>query len=316
MQTLYMREYYSLYYYTALLNKTENKLIEKDFKKLNKMEMYIQFIRKRMKQENKEWDFKKIDMQKSTNQFYIEGDSIRIPFTLIGGIGSSLASELMKMRPFDSFANFCMKGLNVRINKTAILNLINIGAFDFLRKERKALYIVYEKWMKVKSKYKGGEKKEIKSILSKYWKEFKGEVYSDNELGELEREVCKFNIFQTDDEETLAKIKYLRKKKKIVSVNENPTYNQYYCVKIMSIKEHTDSNNKIMCFCNVKDFNGDEAEIVIFSNIYKKYKNSLKLREYYIIQGYKDDVKIIVGAKRRSEVKASPIRLLKNLLNK
>jgi len=316
MQTLYMREYYSLYYYTALLNKTENKLIEKDFKKLNKMEMYVQFIRKRMKQENKEWDFKRIDMQKSTNQFYIEGDSIRIPFTLIGGIGNSLALELMRMRPFDLFTDFCMKGLDVRINKTAILNLIDIGAFDFLKKKRKVLHIVYEKWLKVKSKYKGKKKEEIKEVLTKYWKEFKGDDYSDDELGELEREICKFNIFQTDDEEILAKIRYLKRKKKIVSVNKNPTYNQYYCVKIMSIKEHTDSNNKVMCFCNVKDFNGDEAEMVIFSNIYKKYRNSLRLREYYVIQGYKKDgIKILVGAKRRSEIKTNCIRLLKNLLN-
>lgn len=319
MQTLYMREYYSIYYFTALLNTVENKEITKDFKKKNEMESYMNFIKRKVEVDI----FKKIDIGKSTDRFYMEDDKIRVPLSIVHGVGSSLPSEIRKAVPFTSFSDFCRKELKMKSNKTAILNLIDIGAFDSLNKSRKALHNFWAYWSTVKMKYKNKDINEINHIMREHWNDYKDDGdYTDDEKRQSEREVCKFNIFCSESSEVIKKIKYAVKNKKIVSGNEQTSYEQFYCFKILSIKDDVyDKNGNEMRFIICKDWENRQIEVTIFASDFKKCKKLLSEwnksdDEYYIIQGYLDGKgKVIVGAKGYRETMDKPFRKLSNLLN-
>ena len=283
----------------------------------------MHFIRKRMGSDI----FERIDIQKSTDKFCIEDGKIRIPLSIVHGVGSSLPSEIKRISPFTSFSDFCLKELKIKSNKTAILNLINIGAFDSLiptNSSRKGLSLFWEEWMKHKSRFKDKPRDKVKSYIGNIWRNI-GKYCTDYTMEEkrkLEKEICKFNMFCPDLPKVLKKIRYAYKEGKIVLVNERIAPGQFYCIKINSVKEEFDKNENKMMFLVGEDWEEREVEVVVFYNLYRKYKKILNKMipgsdEYYVIQGYSGDKgKIILGAKRGNRLVDKPIRKLSSLLNR
>ncbi len=309
MQTLYMREYFTKYYFTALLNTVENKDSVQDFKKRNELEMYINFIKKKISDNV----FSKIDITKSTDKFYMEGEKIRVPLSIVHGVGSALPNEISKARPFISFSDFCMKELKMKSNKTAILNLIDIGAFDNLNGNRKALHDFWVSWSAVKTKYKKKDEEDVKKVLWKYWNKYKNRGdYTMEEKRKLEKEVCKFNIFCGESIEIVKKLSHVIKNNKIIPLNQKLDSTQHYCFKIVSKSIIVDKNNNEMMFLIGKDWENNQVKIVVFHNIYKVCSKILKEAnddEYYVAQG-----KLINGSIIIEELN-KPFRKLRNLLN-
>ncbi len=314
MQTLYMREYYTKYYFTALLNTVENKESVQDFKKRNELEVYMNF----MKRKTNANVFNKIDIGKSTDKFYMEGENIRVPLSIVHGVGSALPFEISKAKPFISFSDFCIKELKMKSNKTAILNLIDIGAFDNLNGNRKALHDFWVNWSVVKTKYKNKDEKVVRKELWKHWNKYKDRGdFTMEEKRKLEKEVCKFNIFCSESVETIKKLSYIIKNKKTALLNQHlDSGDQYYCFKILSKKNIVDKNNKKMIFLVGKDWENNQTEIVVFHNIYKmcaKVLDEASNDDYYVAQGKLSNGKILVGI--GFEKVKKPFRKLRDLLN-
>ena len=295
MQTVFMREYYPYCFYSALLNSSDNSVKSSGFRKENKMKKYIYYIRSR------NIDFWPIDINKSRVRFYpetIKGKKkIRMPLTFVPGIGESFANNIIEAAPFRSFSDFCIKELQFKSNKTSILNLIYIGTFDSLNKNRKGLASFYEKWVGIKTKMKKKDKLVIKEKMLEIWNEYKElGSYTSEEKRNFEKEICRFNVFESDGE-TLRKINHLANKGKVVSLDQEPKGKQRYCIRFESIKPVTDKNGKKMAFYDIEDWRGKSLEAVSFSNTYNAMKN-IELDRYYAVRGYIDPGgKMIMGIK-------------------
>ncbi|MBN2395156.1 MAG: DNA polymerase III subunit alpha [Candidatus Atribacteria bacterium] len=83
------------------------------------------------------------DINKSQVGFSVEANAIRIGLIKIKGMGMKQVSSILKIRnengPFLSLYHFCARTHSIRINRTAIENLIKVGAFDFTRRPRSVL---------------------------------------------------------------------------------------------------------------------------------------------------------------------------------
>jgi len=291
MQTLYMREYYPLCFYSAILDRTKNGK-ESNFRKTNKMEKYFRFIT-----DSRKLRFAPIDINKSKLRFYPDEGKIRIPFSFVPGIGKSLAGEIYKGAPYRSFSQFCMKELKLRTNKTAILNLIKIGAFDSLNKDRKALVLFYEKWSLIRAKYKKKSLKEIKKTMLEIWNgeyeyndflPIRGQGdFTEEEKEEMEKEICKFNVFHRDEDLNSSRAEWLHKNHGIREITASDSGE--YCFKIEDkSQERKDRNKKPYVYLSIVDFKGNRGSCAVFGDVYRVVKNRLKKDVYYIAYCRKD----------------------------
>ncbi len=311
-----MREYYPLCFYCSLLDRVENTEKGYGFRKENKMKKYFNYI------ERREFEFLRIDINKSGNNFYPEDGKIRIPLTFIPHIGFSLSDQIVKNAPFSSFSDFVLKEMRFKSNRTSVLNLIDIGAFDSLNKNRIALHDFYNEWVSVKSRYKKKESAFIKDKMLKIWAKHKDKGdYNIIEKEDKEKDVCKFNIFHrlVFTREEKRKIKFLRDKKKIVLLTETASSGQRFLVVFNSelSTEKIDKNGQPYKFYSVEDWRGNIKEVAAFNKTYPLIVKSVKMGERYLLEGYlgKDGIIIIgkKGYKNKSEDPAIPLKRLKNI---
>ena len=311
MQTLYMREYYPLCFYSSLLDKAENSEKGYSFRKENKMKKYFHYIKRRG------FKFLRIDVNRSGNNFYPEEGKIRMPLTFVPGIGFSLSNQIVKNAPFGSFSDFIFKEMSFKSNRTSILNLIDIGAFDLLNENRAALHCFYNEWISVKSRYKKKTSVLIKDKMLKIWEKHKDEGdYNILEKKAKEKEICRFNIFHRLTKEEIRKIKFLKDRKKIVLLTENPSTSQRFLVTFESRKYDTDKNGRPEEFYNIEDWEGNVKEAVAFYDMYPIVK-LIQIGEYYLLEAYMGDRGMIIIGKKgygnKSENPVIPLKKLKNI---
>jgi DNA polymerase-3 subunit alpha len=83
------------------------------------------------------------DINKSQVGFSVEGEAIRVGLIKIKGLGIKQINRILKTRdedgPFSSLHHFCARTRSVRMTRTAIENLIRVGAFDFTGYPRSVL---------------------------------------------------------------------------------------------------------------------------------------------------------------------------------
>lgn len=79
------------------------------------------------------------DINISTNEFYADGDLIRIPLTCISHVGDKAYEDILAKRPFTSFNQFVSVVEKKKVNKRCVIHLIKSGAFDSFDKNRSEL---------------------------------------------------------------------------------------------------------------------------------------------------------------------------------
>ncbi len=114
--TMWLKTYYSLEFYTSLLNHTDDE---------NKIDEY------RKEMNNVNINLLKVDINKSKNIFSIEENNIRYGFLSLKGIGKSCEGITSK-QPYASAENFLEYAVNNKsiLNKRVVLALIKSGAFS------------------------------------------------------------------------------------------------------------------------------------------------------------------------------------------
>lgn len=129
--TMWLKTYYPIEFYTALLNHTKEDI---------KLDQYRQEISKA--------GIKVLpaDINKSKEDFIIEGENIRYGLKKLKGIGSG-SEAVVKRQPYQSIEDFLLYALSHKkeINKRVILALIKSGAFDNFCDRGRALHIYRQK---------------------------------------------------------------------------------------------------------------------------------------------------------------------------
>jgi DNA polymerase-3 subunit alpha len=124
LQTLFLKNYYPLEYYTSLLT-----LCSAD-----DVAHYLRIIK------NKGIEIRLIDINKSNFNFKLEDNAIRIGFKVVKSFGTKSWDEVIKTRPYNSVEEFF--GAKIawgKLNRRVVESLIRVGAFDSLEMNRNRL---------------------------------------------------------------------------------------------------------------------------------------------------------------------------------
>lgn len=123
--TMWLKTYYPIEFYAALLNHSKDEKIEAYRTEINKEGVKLL----------------KADINKSKSSFVIEGKNIRYGISKLKGIGKSVEAVLRKKyRTMEEFLLYALSNKK-EINKRVILALIKAGAFDDLCSRGKALHL-------------------------------------------------------------------------------------------------------------------------------------------------------------------------------
>ena len=127
-QTAYLKTYYPIEYYTAMLNNVEN-----DDKRVR--------IYNEIKQINKNIINPNINVSKEMTIY--DENNIYLSLSLINGVGPVAIKDIIANQPYESFEDF-MQRKTSKVNKSVVKALIESGAFDIFGQRRDKLYSIVE----------------------------------------------------------------------------------------------------------------------------------------------------------------------------
>ncbi len=249
------------------------------------------------------------DINKSTDSFTVEGNSIRFGLSAIKNVGKGFIVRLVEERKangeFTGFADFVARMIDKEINKRAVESMIACGAFDSFGAKRSQLMEVYEDAINSEGSARKGnvagqitlfddieESNELelpdkpefpKRELLKLEKQYIGMYLSGHPIEEFEGKIEKvtkyntasvLNAFEKDDEGN-------------VTVIDNTIKDGMYitlCGIISTRKNKITRSNAQMAFITIEDMYGS-IEALIFPKVLASYSHLLQEENVVILQG-------------------------------
>ena len=141
------------------------------------------------------------DLRHLKESFYIRDDKIYYGLSNVKGVGSGGAKlcKLLEGKDLDNMTWYeFLRDYSAKINKTTIINLVSVGAFDFLGVSRNRLIYEYEKWDKLSGSavsLKYLQDKPYKTLLEALKGIVEGEGYSNK--NKLQDTLDLINILET-----------------------------------------------------------------------------------------------------------------------
>lgn len=245
------------------------------------------------------------DVNKSFAEFSVEEGKIIFGLSGIKNVGSNLIDSIVKARKkdgeFTNFKDFLQRVDEIdsrSLNKKGIESLIKAGAFDSLTYTRSSLMAIYEKAISAvsdnrKINVKGQlnlldglsdkPKEDVriqeinefpKKTKLKLEKEVLGFYISDHPLSDLGDRLDDFVNFKTDYKDHIDDTRIHLLDNKFVSM----------AGVITNKSEIMTKKRQLMCFANLEDMIGS-MEIVIFPEVYRKYRNVIDEDSAVIVKG-------------------------------
>ncbi len=243
----YFKVHFPKYFYLNILSRIiETNVIVKEAKKMG-----LEFLLP--------------DINKSTDEFIIEGDSIRFPLSNIKNIGRETAKEIVEVRKdgFKDIYDAIIKLNKININRRVLENLIYSGSFDSFGFNKKTLIENLDNLLTYAYVASGIES----DILEHPAIDIK-EEYDRTTLMNYEKEL--FGFYLTHHPVTLFKDKY-----KVIDLNkvkDNFGVVIDTLILVDRIKTHRDKNDNEMAFISGSD-ETDEMEYIFFSSVYSTIKD-------------------------------------------
>lgn len=233
------------------------------------------------------------DINKSDENFIIEGSSIRFGLSAIKNVGGAAIESILEARKtgkFTSFKDFLYRVNLQKVNKKTVESLIKAGAFSQFG-NRASLLVYYPKAVRqiqiLKTKNEKGQFDLFENYKEEELKDNFEIVneFSEEELFNMEREVIGFVISGNP----LSKFnKIISKKitKKIGDIMIQDVNHPLILAGIISSIKilKTKKDNSEMVIFNLFDETGS-TEVVVFPKVYKKLKNILFVNKIVMIKG-------------------------------
>jgi len=291
-QTAFMKRYYPVEFMTALLTSVMGNS--------DKIAFYINACRRM------NITVLPPDINKSFENFSVEGDKIRFGLVAIKNVGEGAIKSIIEAREkdgdFKSFRDFCERVNLSEVNKKTIESLIKAGAFDSLGLKRSVLMNNYEKV--------------IDSILSEKKQVIDGQIgFFQKELVNLKKDDFE-DIKEFDKKYLLAMEKEmlglyisghpLQDLEKQLELLTNTKISEIYSISaedhdhidvkvedgqrvviggiITNISIKSTRNNEIMAFIKIEDMNGT-IEVLVFPKTYQKCSKIIMEDNIVIVKG-------------------------------
>lgn len=215
--------------------------------------------------ENRKYNiiFKGADINKSTDKFEPNGNTILMPLNSIERVGDNCAEHIIYSRPFGSFQDFINKVEPRKCNKSSIKNLIKGGAFDDYSPNRSTVIAWFNETLKEKER--------------------EPEYFWCDEIEIMyEKAVYGFSLNKHELDG-------------VVSANFNDLQDGQVTINVIinEIRQTKDRKGNEMCFVKLENkactFDG-----VCFSYCYKKIKGILHEGGKYTMSGKKDGSSFII----------------------
>lgn len=258
----YLKCYYKVYYIANILNMNTSSIAKtKEYLSLAKKEG-IKILPP--------------DINKSTDVYGIESGSLRLPFTVIKGLGDEAAKSIILNRQdenYKDFFDFISKNYGRSVTKKTLELLIMAGAFDLFYENHNTLKNNIDMISNYAKLQFGIEDDYVlKPVLKKY------DPPTEDELRKEEYEVFGFYISNHPASQyidnSLMKLKMI---------------SQFYgkhikCVVLLErVKEITTKNGDKMAFLTVSD-ETDIGNFVVFASLMKDFYN-MKIGDLMLIEG-------------------------------
>lgn len=238
--TAYLKANYYPYYLSVLMN---NDALSED-----SLKMYVRSLQKMG------IGIKSPDINLSENTFKVCSDCLILPLTKIAGITDSKASEIIKLRPFDTYQEFVEKTSNI-LNQVNVTSIIHSNALDCFKLTKKSMV---ENYNNIINRKKYSHIDGIANI------DYTNEEFDYGYLLEKEKEVLginiKYNLFLRFE-------KYYNNHKLIRIANIKPQTTITTVGVIKKISEITTKKNDKMAFAVLEDDTAT-VKLVIFSDVY------------------------------------------------
>ena len=187
-------------------------------------------------------------INKSTIYFTPDPDSNKILFGFnnIKGVGESALNAIVENQPYTSLEDFLTRLPKKVANKRVVIALIKAGAFDCFNRNRYSLINEFYRIRKVKD-----------------------EPLLEDEFNE--------QIIMQFEEETIGAPLTVKPWFSQLAINESHTFD----VKIISVQEKYDRNNRLMAFVKVETVQDNTPlELVVFSSTYSRYVNLFDMHDH------------------------------------
>ena len=240
------------------------------------------------------------DINKSTDSFTVEGNSIRFGLTAVKNVGRGFIQRLVLEREtngsFKGFADFIERMTGKDINKRAVEGLIMCGAFDSFGVKRSQLMNVFEGVIDSEASSKRGNLSGQMTIFDEEQTSFEMEFpdipeFDTKTLLKMEKQSIGMYLSGNPMQEYEEKVKLLTKHNiqsvlSSVEKNEDNVYvsvdgglkdgeNVRICAVISNRKNKITRSNTQMAFLKIEDAFGT-IEVLVFPKILSQYSSILQ----------------------------------------
>ena len=292
-QTAYLKTFYPVEYMASLISSVD------DVKKAN---TYI------VNAKSMGINLAPPDVNKSTDTFTVEGNSIRFGLSVVKNVGRSFIQRIVREREengeFKSFSDFVTRMIDKDINKRAVEGLIMCGAFDSMGIKRSQLIEVYEEVISAESAASRGN---LEGQFSLFDDETPKEIefpekeeFSKRELLTMEKQTIGMYLSGHPVEEYTEKIKKITKYTigDVLSAVEKDEEGNFkiidetlsdgmfirLCGIISNRKNKTTRSNSEMAFVTLEDIFGG-IEVLVFPKVLTNYSHVLQEETIVAIDG-------------------------------
>lgn len=285
-QTAYLRTYYPLEFFAALLTAGQ----------AGDLQTYVSEIRKQG------FNILPVDVNLSKGSHVMEDNSIRLALSSVKGVGASAVQKIVAGQPYVDWYDFILRS---GANKTVCENLIKVGA---LTEASGGLSIATQ--LARHGAYRGDKKLSLKKNgeLVRPTLEMIMPVEDDPiDVMQMERELLGFNLRGTPfsingrneriDRLVEAEIVTADTIERFLVDEDNRVGALPLVVK--SIKERPQKNKQMFAFLKLADRSGGEIDAPCFSNVWQHVKADVRVGEVFVVLLHRrddDPNSLVVGA--------------------
>ena len=271
MQTAYLRTYYPLEFFAALLSTGQ----------ASDLQSYVSDIRKQGIR------ILPVDVNKSGFTHSIEGEAIRLSLSAVKGVGGSAIVRIVHGAPYESFLDFLLRS---GANKNVVEALIKVQAFESIEEGVSVkTNMLRHKTFFDEPKYKTKKyQPEFLRIYPDIWSGKDDPV----ELMEMEREYLEFNLrnspFTINDRDR--KVELMLSEgiaydlRDLLDEDSDAYETEVACVPlaVKDIRERPQRNGQQFAFLKLVDRHGHEIEAPCFGNIWGHVSTAVRRGNVYL----------------------------------